>query len=197
MGIMKRKSYYISLTLVAFCFMVAPVAASRDFVAAGIALVAKEEQSALIFLVKHHSRSWYEMPGGRRQMVEDARIERGKRSETAYETAIRECYEESGGFLSPEFLRRIVDPSRMMRDGGFVFFVAITDWFALSDLPGAADSGHENAHAFREIERYAWVPVKNVLASENATVVDADGRSLEVRRELKSRLMRAREAGWL
>jgi hypothetical protein len=99
--------------------------------------------------------------------------------------------------LSPRFLRGIVDPSRVMRDGGFVFFVARIDWFPLTGIPDTADAGHENDFAFREIADYAWVPVANVLASEDATVIDADGRTVEVRRQLKSRLARARAMGWL
>lgn len=193
----KYQGSYIFLVLTVLYFTAVPAVAARDFAAAGVALIARIDQSTQIFLVRHHSRSWYEMPGGRRQTFEDATIDQGSRSETAYETAIRECYEESRGFLSPQFLRGIVDPSRMMHDGEFVFFVANTAWFSLTEISRAADSGDDNDHAFREIESYAWVPIDNVLASENDTVVDADGRSLKIRHQLKSRLARVRDAGWL
>ena len=50
---------------------------------------------------------------------------------------------------------------------------------------------------FREIVDYAWVSVEAVLSSEDAFVVDDAGRRVQVRGRLKSRLVRARAAGWL
>jgi 8-oxo-dGTP pyrophosphatase MutT (NUDIX family) len=137
------------------------------------------------------------MPGGRRRLAGNANPGQGERSETAYETAIRECYEESRGFLLPEFLRGVVDPTRKLRDGEFVYFVATIEWFALAELSGEADAGHESTHAFNEIVDYAWVPVTNVINSEDGTVVDSNGRRLEIRRQLKPRLVLVRAAGWL
>jgi 8-oxo-dGTP pyrophosphatase MutT (NUDIX family) len=169
----------------------------QDYMAAGIALLARHEHSELIFLVRHHSRSWYEMPGGRRKLAGDTNSGQGERSETAYETALRECYEESRGFLLPEFLRGVVDPTRKIRDGEFVYFVAKIDWFSLTELPGEPDADHESTHAFTEIVDYAWVPVTNVINSESGAVVDTNGRRLEIRRQLKSRLVQARAADWL
>ena len=204
MGITKHRKcfFYLALTALYFVssalyFAATAVAASHDFKAAGILLVADDHRSALVFLVRHRSRAWYEMPGGRRQTLDDTAVGQGNRSESAYETAIRECFEETRGFLSPELLRGIVDPSRVIRDGGFVFFVAKIGWFPVTELPDLADSGHENPDAFREIADYAWVPVDNVLAGEDASVIDANGRIVEVRRQLKSRLLRARAAGWV
>ncbi len=175
-------------------FATNPAAANGDFMAAGILLVAQGQQSTQVFLVKHHSRDFYEMPGGRRQLLQDVPE---KRRETAYETALRECHEETRGFLSQRLLLTVVDQSRSMRDGGFVFFVAEIDWFSLNEIPGAPAPTDESVSGFREIADYAWVPVANLLASDDATVLDIDGRQITVRRQLKSRLARVRDAGWL
>ena len=197
MRITNGRNCFTCVALIALYFVATAATASQEFKAAGILLVAEDDRSALVFLVRHRSRSWYEMPGGRRKTLGDAATDQDNRSESAYETAIRECFEETRGFLSPELLRRIVDPSRMIRDGGFILFVAKIGWFPLTDLPAPADSGHEDADAFREIADYAWVPVENVIASEGESVVDANGRVMEIRRQLKSRLLRARAAGWM
>ncbi|UCH46619.1 MAG: NUDIX hydrolase [Betaproteobacteria bacterium] len=161
--------------------------------AAGILLVAQHQQSTQVFLVKHNSRPFFEMPGGRRQLVSDTG---GERRETAYETAIREAFEETRGYLSPDHLRQIVDSTRSMGDRGFVFFFARTDRFPISAISELSQLEDDSAAAFREVADYAWVAVDTVLAGDGATVIDVDGRSIELRRELKARLLRARAAGW-
>lgn len=185
----------MSLALGAMLYVSPPAQADEDYMAAGIALVARHEGVDLIFLVRHHSRSWYEMPGGRRKSNDDTDSGQTQVSETAYETAVRECYEESRGFLLPEMLRNVVDPARRLRDGGFIYFVARIDWFALSELPGEPDPA--NGHAFNEIVDYAWVPVTNVINNKDDTAVDSNGRRLQIRKQLKARLIEAGAAGWL
>ena len=161
--------------------------------AAGVLLVAQDDPSPLVFLVRHNSRNWYEMPGGRRQSVSGPD---GERSETAYETAIREAFEETRGYLSPDQLRDIVDPSCSMRDGGFVFFFGSIERFPVSAIGELAHLDDDSASGFREVADYAWVAVDGILASDGISVIDVNGRSIELRRELKSRLLGARAAGW-
>ncbi|UCD67812.1 MAG: NUDIX hydrolase [Betaproteobacteria bacterium] len=171
-----------------------PALADQQFMAAGVLMVAEDKPSPLVFLVRHHSRSWYEMPGGRRQLVSGTD---GERPETAYETAIREVFEETRGYLSPDQLREIVDPARSMHDRGFVFFFGSIEKFATSAIGELAHLDDDNASAFREVADYAWVAVDRVLAGDGVTVIDVNGRSVDLRRELKSRLLRARAASWL
>jgi len=185
------------MVLAVLCFVATPAAATRDLIAAGILLVADDGQSALVFLVKHHSRPWYEIPGGRRQVNSGAESGQDGWRETAYQTAVREVFEETRGYLSPDVLRTVVDASHNMRDGGFVFFVGKIDRFPISSLPDTPQPNDGNVSAFSEIADYAWVPVENVLASDDTVVVDAEARRIKVRRQLKSRLLRARAAGWL
>lgn len=198
---MKRIEFFLVLLLVVLCPMTAPAAANSDFMAAGVLLVALDDQSAgdqsvhdqssMVFLVRHRSRSWYEMPGGRRQSVSD------KDGETAYETAIRECSEEVRGYLAPDMLRKAVDPSRYLRDGGFVFFVGKINQFPISEIVDLSHLDDDLPSGFREVADYAWVHVQSVLASTDGTVIDAHGRRITLRRQLKSRLQRAQAAGWL
>ena len=178
------------------CLATVPAGATREFVAAGILLIANDGQSALVFLVKHHSRSWYEMPGGRRQSFVGTDDGQGKKRETAYETAIRECYEESRGFLSPNVLRKVTDSSQFIRDGEFVYFLGKIDRFSIASLEATSAPQSDSAAAFREIADYAWVPVEHVLTGDGVSVIDAAGRRIELRHQLKSRLTRARAAGW-
>ncbi len=193
---MKRIDLCLVLSLVALWPMAAPAAADSDFVAAGVLLVAEDDQSAddqssMLFLVRHRSRSWYEIPGGRRQFVSD------KDGETAYETAIRECFEETRGYLSPDILRKVVDPSRYLRDGGFVFFVGKIKQFPMSEIVDLSHLDDDLPPGFREVADYAWVNVQSVVTSTDGTVIDAHGRRITLRRQLKSRLERAQAAGWL
>ena len=183
--------------VVALCCPLSGSAADDDYAAAGIALIARHGSSDLIFLVRHHKRSWYEMPGGRRKLAGGANAGQGKQGETAYDTAIRECHEESRGYLSLEQLRAIIDPARRLQDGKFVYFVARIDWFALSEIPAAPDAKDESMRAFHEAADFAWVAVSRVIDSEDATAVDSTGRRIGIRRQLKPRLIRAVAAGWL
>ena len=183
---MIRFAGYLSLVLAALCCVVSTAGADEDYAAAGIALIARHGDSDLIFLVRHHKRSWYEMPGGRSQ-----------RDETAVDTAIRECYEESRGFLRAERLRDVVDPERRLIDDSFVYFVTRIDWFALSEIPAAPDANDESMRAFHEAVDFAWVPVKNVISGDDGAAVDLAGRRIELRQQLKPRLLRAGAAGWL
>jgi 8-oxo-dGTP pyrophosphatase MutT (NUDIX family) len=186
-SVMRKKIVFFILV---FVLPALPAAATADFNAAGVLLVTGAGQPSLVLLVKHRSRSWYEMPGGRRQLQSAG--ERGP--DGAYETAIRECHEESRGMLSRELLREAVDPARQLRDGGFVFFVGRVDPVALDSLRQAPVP---EAAAFREIEDYAWVAIESVLASDDNTVIDAEGRRIQVRPQLKPRLNGARAKGWL
>jgi hypothetical protein len=109
--VMKCLACCMSLVLVPMSYLSAPAQAGEDYMAAGIALVARDGQVDLVFLVRHHSRSWYEMPGGRRQTAEDAKKNGDvKRSETAYQTAIRECFEEAGASCLPGFFVESLTP---------------------------------------------------------------------------------------
>jgi hypothetical protein len=93
-------------------------------------------------------------------------------------------------------LHRATDPSRYIRDGKFVYFLGTIDRFPITELETSSELQSDSAAAFREIDDYAWVPVENVLASDGVFVIDAAGRRIEIRRQLKSRLTRARAAGW-
>lgn len=188
--VVKEKSVYFILAFLGLCLAASHAAATSDFGAAGALLVTGDGQSPLVLLVKHRSRSWYEMPGGRRQ----TRSAGEGGLDSAYETAIRECFEESRGMLSRELLRNAIDPARKLRDGGFVFFVGRVEPIAIERLRAAPVP--EDA-AFREIADYAWVAVESVLGSDEDTVIDEEGRRIEVRAQLKPRLARARAKGWL
>lgn len=190
----KGPGRYLALAITAFCLMATGTAASQEFMAAGTLLVADKQPPALLLLVKHHSRSFYEMPGGRRQLTNGTD---GERRETAHETAIREVFEETRGYLSPDDLRDVIDPSRSMRDGGFVFFLARVGRFPTSAMKETAHLDDDSAAGFREVADYAWVAVESVLSGDGVSVIDIDGRTIELRPELKSRLVRARAAGWL
>ena len=190
----KQQSIRFLLVIAVLCSMAMPAVAEQEFMAAGVLLVAQDEPSPLVFLVRHNSRTWYEMPGGRRQMVSGTD---GERRETAYETAIREAFEETRGYLSPDQLRDIVDPSRSMRDRGFVIFFGSIERFPTSAIGELAHLDDDSASGFREVADYAWAAVDSILASDGISVIDVNSRSVELRRELKSRLLRARDAGWL
>jgi len=194
---MNRLACTMSLVLVAMSYAISPAQAGENYAAAGIALIARYGERDLIFLVRHHKRSWYEMPGGRRLTIDDTNSGRSQHDETAYDTAIRECYEESRGFLRPELLRDVVDPARRLQDDKFVYFVAKIKWFPLSELPAAPDANDESMRAFHEAVDFAWVPVTNVIESEDGTAVDLDGHRIELRKQLKPRLIRAGASGWL
>jgi len=194
---MKSQSRDGIMILVFMVFVAMPAGATREFVAAGILLVARDNGSVLVLLGRDRNRPWYEMLGGRRQLNSGIDNGHAREGETAYETAIRECFEESRGFLSPDVLRRATDPSRFIRDGGFVFFLGTIDEFRIARLEESPAPQSDGAAAFGEIADYAWVPVENVLASNDVQVTDSIGRRIKVRRQLKSRLTRAREAGWL
>ena len=188
--VVKEKSVYFVLAFLGLSLAVSPAAATANFRAAGALLVTGDGQSSLVLLVKHRSRSWYEMPGGRRQTHS---VDKGG-PDSAYETAIRECFEESRGMLSREFLREAIDPGRKLRDGGFVFFVGRVDPIALDSLRRAPVP---EVAAFREIADYAWVAIESILGSEDGTVIDEEGRRIRLRAQLKPRLASARAKGWL
>lgn len=196
-SVQRRGGYfarYSTVAITALCLMITGAAASQEFMAAGALLVADKEQPPLILLVKHHSRSFFEMPGGRRQMVERTGAER---RETAHETAVREVFEELRGYLSPDYLREAIDPSRSMQDGGFVFFIARIDRFPTTAIAELSRLDDDSSAGLREVADYAWVSVESVFASSDETAIDANGHRIALRRQLKSRLERARAAGWL
>ena len=99
--------------------------------------------------------------------------------------------------MRAELLRDVVDPARMLKDGGFVYFVARIEWFELSKIPAAPGASDETMRAFHEAVDFAWVPVTNVISSNDGTAVDLAGRRIVLRQQLKSRLLRAGASGWL
>ncbi len=174
-----------------------PCAATTDFTAAGALLIAQEGESAFILLGKDRYRSWYEMFAGRRETVLDGNEQGKSRPETAYQTALRECFEESRGYLKTDYLRGVMQPGDFLRDGSFVYFRAQVAKFSVDDIMRMEISDGVDPAPFREIVDYAWVSVEAVLSSDDAYVVDDSGRRIQVRQRLKSRLVRARAAGWL
>ena len=119
------------------------------------------------------------------------------RRETAYETALRECFEESRGFLKQDYLLGVTDPSKFIRDGSFVFFHAETVKFPVEEIRSAPIPDGVDAGPFSELVDFTWVSVEAVLSSNEAFVLDDAGRRIQVRRQLKPRLLRAQAAGWL
>ena len=185
------------LVFIAMLFISAPTTATTDFTAAGVLIIAKANGSAFVFLGRDRYRPWYEMLAGRREFVLDRGAGNGSRRETAYETALRECFEESRGFLKPDYLSDVTDSAQFIRDGSLVFFRAEIEKFSIDEIMRAQIPDTVNSDAFREIVDYAWVSVEAVLSSDDAFVVDDAGRRIQVQRRLKSRLVQARAAGWL
>lgn len=185
------------LVFIAMLFVSAPTTATSDFTAAGVLLIANERESTFVFLGRDRYRPWYETLAGRREFVLDSGAGNGSRRETAYETALRECFEESRGFLKPGYLSDVTDSAQFIRDGSLVFFRAEIEKFSVDEIMRAQIPDTVNPDAFQEIVDYAWVSVEAVLSSDDAFVVDDAGRRIQVQRRLKSRLVRARAAGWL
>jgi len=185
------------LVFIAMLFISGPTTATPDFTGAGVLLIANERGSTFVFLGRDRYRPWYETLAGRREFVLDSGSRSGSRRETAYETALRECFEESRGFLKPDYLSDVTDSAELIRDGSFVFFRAEIEKFSVDEIMRAQIPDSVNPDAFREIVDYAWVSVEAVLSSDDAFVVDDAGRRIQVRGRLKSRLVRARAAGWL
>jgi len=185
------------LIFIAMLFVSAQTVATSDFTAAGVLLIAKERGSTFVFLGRDRYRPWYETLAGRREFVLDSGAGNGSRRETAYETALRECFEESRGFLQPDYLLDVTDSAKFIRDESFVFFRAEIEKISVDEIMRAQIPDTVNADAYREIVDYAWVSVEAVLSSDDAFVVDDAGRRIQVQRRLKSRLVRARAAGWL
>jgi 8-oxo-dGTP pyrophosphatase MutT (NUDIX family) len=188
------------LVIIAFfgaLFGSSPTAATTDFTGAGVLLVAFEDETAYVLLGRDRFRPWYEMLGGKREVVPERGEGRTSRRETAYETALRECFEESRGFLKPDYLLDVTDTAEFIRDGSFVFFRADIDKFSVDAIKRAQIPDNVNSSAFREIVDYSWVSAEAVLSSNDAFVVDDAGRRIQVRQSLKPRLRRARAAGWL
>ena len=192
---MRQKHSFLVVVFALCCGVAAPGLALDDFKAAGALLVSGEGQSRQVLLVKHHSRSWYEMPGGRRQFAPAGEGGQDAVLETAYETAIRECHEESRGVLSLVLLRDSIDPSHQLRDGGFVYFVGTIDRVPVEALRQVVVP--RGAGPLGEIADYAWVDVDRVLVSASDVVIDSEGRSIRVRPQLSARLRQARSEGRL
>ena len=187
----------VLIAFIGMLFASAPSAATTEFTAAGVLLIAEKDGSTYILLGRDRFRPWYEMLAGSREVVADPDDDRESRRETAYETALRECFEESRGFLKPDFLLNVTDPAAFIRDGSFVFYRAQTEKFSVDEIVRAQIPDAANQDPFREIADYAWVSVEAVLSGSDAFVVDDVGRRIKVRRRLHSRLERARAAGWL
>jgi 8-oxo-dGTP pyrophosphatase MutT (NUDIX family) len=185
------------LVFIAMLFIPVQASATTDFTAAGVLLIANETGSTFVFLGIYRYRPWYEMLAGRREFVLDRGAGNGSRRETAYETALRECFEESRGFLKPDYLLGVTDPADFVRDASFVFFRANIEKFSVDEIMHAQIPDAVNPNAYSEIVDYAWVSVEAILSSDDAFVVDDAGRRIQVRGRLKSRLLRARAAGWL
>ena len=194
-GTSRRALVFMAVVGILFCSP--PCAATTDFTAAGVLLIANQNGSAFILLGRDRYRPWYEMLAGSRERVPDGGGADMSRRETAYETALRECFEESGGFLKPDYLLGVTDPAAFLRDGSFVFFRAEIEKFSSSEIKRQHLPEVANSAAFREIVDYAWVSVEAVLSGNDAFVFDDTGRRIQVRRRLKHRLVQARAAGWL
>ena len=81
---MRQKHSFLVVVFALCCGVAAPGLALDDFKAAGALLVSGDGQSRQVLLVKHHSRSGYEMPGGRRQFASAGEAGKDGVLETAY-----------------------------------------------------------------------------------------------------------------
>lgn len=187
----------VVMAVVGILFCSRSCAATTDFTAAGVLLIADQNGSAFILLGRDRYRPWYEMLAGSRERVSDGGGAGMSRRETAYETALRECFEESRGFLKPDYLSGVTDPGAFLRDGSLVFFRAEIEKFSSREIKRQHLPEVANSAAFREIVDYAWVSVEAVLSGNDAFVFDDTGRRIQVKSRLKHRLVQARAAGWL
>jgi 8-oxo-dGTP pyrophosphatase MutT (NUDIX family) len=190
-----RALVFIAFIGILFCSP--PSSATTDFDAAGVLLIARDEGATYVLLGRDRFRPWYEMLAGSRNFVSDDGKGDAPRRETAYETALRECFEESRGFLKSEYLRTVTDPARFMRDGSFVFFPAEIDKFSVDAIKRNPIPDNVNPIPFLEIGDFAWISVDAILSSGDAVALDDTGRRIQIRHQLKPRLLRAQGAGWL
>lgn len=175
----------------------APGLATTEFNAAGVLPVARENGSTYVLLGRSWFRPWFEMLAGGREAAPGDAGQSTPRRETAYETAVRESFEESRGFLKPDYLRNVTDPGKFLRDGSFVFFGAEIDKFSIDEIKREPIPEVANRAPFLELIDFAWVPVEAILLSNDVFVIDDNGRRIQVRPQLKPRLLQAQAAGWL
>jgi len=193
-GSARRWNRSAAMLLLVMLVCISNATAREDFYAAGVMLIAHKDGSAYVLLGKPRGRQWYEFFAGGRGSTTDGD---GRRPETAYETALREAYEESRGYVDLEYLQQRIGEDQSIVDDGFIIFRAVVEPFAIEDMRKVPVPLSDNPLAFTEISDYAWVSVDAIIASENAVVVDEAGRSIDVRPQLKGRVLRAREEGWL
>nr|VFK36912.1 MAG: hypothetical protein BECKSD772F_GA0070984_100728 [Candidatus Kentron sp. SD]VFK40554.1 MAG: hypothetical protein BECKSD772E_GA0070983_100727 [Candidatus Kentron sp. SD] len=169
---------------------------ANEFFAAGMLPIAREDANSYVLLGKDRGRNHFETLSGKPEEVTSLAIGTGTK-ESAYETALRECVEETRGYWGRSFLANNSDEDKYINYNGFIFFKVEVPMVRLANFEKiGVPPNSKKWDVFREITEYAWVDVCDLISSDDNTVTSKAGKIISIHPALPAELEKANREGW-
>ena len=159
---------------------------ARGIDAAGCLILAQHQGQAWVLLGKDRYRRRFGPLAGKRA-----------RTETPYQTALREAMEESRGYWDEAFLRAHSDSQQVLSHCRFMLFKVAVPFVPIKAIQAIKIPRFSLKWApYREITQYAWVSTDALLKQPINAMPSLDGRLIRVHRELPVELTMAQQHNW-
>lgn len=161
----------------------------------GMLIVSKDNGKTYLLLVQTHKHDHYEFPGGRLEQAENL-LDKASKTESPYETALRETVEEMRGFLGRQQLHAASSETNFVEAGKYRIYIAQLPFFSLKEVREIKIPKGKKWSFMREVVNYAWVDAAKINDANDGFVTANDGQAIELGPDVLAVIKQGRSKKW-
>lgn len=146
---------------------------------AGMLVVSKESGKTYLLFVQTHKHNYYEFPGGRLERASSL-VDTSSKTESPYETAVRETVEEMRGYFGHQQLLAASSEVNFVEAGKYRVYIAQLPFFNLNYVREIKIPKGKKWSVMREVVNYAWVDLASISKAKDGLVTTSEGQTIEL-----------------
>ncbi len=146
---------------------------------AGMLIVSNENGKTYLLFVQTHKHNYYEFPGGRLEQASSL-VDTSSKTESPYETAVRETVEELRGYLGHQQLLAASSEVNFVEAGKYRVYLAQLPFFNLNHVREIKIPKGKKWSVMREVVNYAWVDLAVIDEANDGVVTASEGQRIEL-----------------
>ena len=171
-----------------------------DIKFAGMMLFANDNEKTYVLLGttrkdKNSIEMYYESLAGNPEEVSDL-MGNKKKDESLYEVALRECIEETRGYLGRSYLLKNSNEFEYIDNEDIRLFKLKVTFFEIKELKIIGVPYGEKWRVNKEMYDYVWVEVDVLAKSTDNNIKTKNGKNVTVHKKIPEQIKKAKAKGW-